>query len=130
MDHALPPVFRSVVVTIVPEASGLDQAGWSHLESLVENMLDQRPAAMARQLRLFLNIIEWLPALRYGRRFSSLDAAKRTSVLTYLQDHPVELMRVGFWGLRTLALLGYYGRPEATQTIGYTASARGWEACK
>lgn len=128
MDHALPPVFRSVVLTIVPEASGLDQAGWKHLESVVENMLDQRPAAMVRQLRLFLKMIEWLPALRYGRSFSTLDAAKRTRVLSYLQDHPVELMRVGFWGLRTLALLGFYGRPEAAQAIGYAASARGWEA--
>jgi hypothetical protein len=38
------------------------------------------------------------------------------------------IIRVGFWGLRTLALLGYYARPEAAEEIGYTADRRGWEA--
>ena len=48
--------------------------------------------------------------------------------LTYLQDHPVQLIRAGFWGLRTLAFLGYYGQPETRAAIGYGPDARGWEA--
>jgi hypothetical protein len=126
----LPAVFRDIVVTIVPEASPLDELGWQHLESLVQGMLDLRPPSMARQIRLFLKLIEWLPVARYGKPFTALEPARRTRVLTYLQDHPVELLRVGFWGLRTLALLGYYGRPEGAQAIGYAADARGWEAYK
>lgn len=128
MAQRLAPVFRAIVVTIVPEASRLDDRGWQHLDSLVEDMLEQRPAALARQLRLLLNLIEWLPVARYGRSFSALDPARRGHVLAYLQDHPIELVRVGFWGIRTLALLGYYGRAEASQAIGYAADARGWEA--
>ena len=130
MASSLPPVFRAIVATIVPEATQLDERNWKQVESLVENMLDQRPATLARQIRVFLHSIEWLPALRYGRRFSALDAAQQARALAYLQDHPIELVRVGFWGLRTLALLGYYGRPEGAQAIGYAASARGWEACQ
>jgi len=42
----------------------------------------------------------------------------------------MQIIRVGFWGLRTLALLGYYARPEAAQEIGYTADPRGWEAIR
>jgi hypothetical protein len=125
---AVRPVFQAVVTTIVPEAAALDAKGWNDLEALVESLLRDRPAAMQRQVRLFLRLIQWLPVPRYGRLFLSLNPAERTRILSYLQDHPVPLVRVGFWGLRTMALLGYYGRPEAAQAIGYTASPRGWEA--
>ena len=46
----------------------------------------------------------------------------------FLQDHPVERIRCGFWGLRTLVFLGYYGRPSGVQATGYRADPRGWEA--
>ena len=122
------PIFRAVVSTVVPEANLLDEQSWQALETLVEMSLRDRSPAIRRQLRLFLRMIQWLPVFRYGRCFTSLSAEQRRQVLCYLQDHPVELIRCGFWGLRTLALLGYYGRPEGVQSTGYAADPRGWEA--
>ena len=122
------PIFRAVVSTVVPEANQLDERGWRELETLVEAALRDRPLTMLRQLRLFLHIIQWLSVFRYGRRFTSLDADRRTRILSHLQDHRIELVRCGFWGLRTLAFLGFYGRAEAVQAIGYAADPRGWEA--
>jgi len=122
------PVFRALVCALVPEAASLDGAGWNDLERLVETALAARPASLRRRVLLFLRFIEWLPLARYGCRFTSLDAARRARFLTSLQDHPVQLIRLGFWGVRTLALMGYYGRPEAAHAIGYAADARGWEA--
>jgi len=121
-------IFRAVVSTVVPEAKELDERGWSELEALVETTLQDRPRAMHRQLRLFIRTIQWLPVFRHGKRFSSLSAKQRMQTLFYLQDHRVEVIRCGFWGLRTLALLGYYGRPEGVQATGYAADPRGWEA--
>jgi hypothetical protein len=43
-------------------------------------------------------------------------------------QEPALLLRRGSWGLRTLVLMGYYGRPDAKQEIGYRADPRGWEA--
>jgi hypothetical protein len=120
------PIFRAVVSTVVPEASQLDEQGWTELETLVEAALRDRPPAMLRQLRLFLRAIQWLCVFRYGRGFASLSADRRMRVLSYLQDHRIELIRCGFWGLRTLAFLGFYGRSEAVQAIGYVADPRGW----
>ena len=97
------PVFRAVVRTVVPEANQLDGQGWLELESLVETTLRDRPARMQRQFLLFLHAIEWLCVLRFGRRFTSLKGSERIRVLSYLQDHPIELIRCGFWGVRTLA---------------------------
>lgn len=128
----LPPphraVFRAVVTIVVPEALSLDQPRWTELEQLVDETLRARPHSLQRQFRLLLRGIQWLPVLRYGRTFSSLDPARQARFLSYLQDHPTNLIRQGFFGLRTLALLGYYGRPEAARAIGYAADSRGWEA--
>ena len=121
-------IFLAFVSTVVPEATRLDARSWSELESLVDDTLRDRPANLHRQLRLLLRVIEWLPILRYGRPFTALDASHRTKVLGYLQNHPIELIRTGFWGLRTLAFLGYYGRLDGARDIGYGADRRGWEA--
>jgi len=120
------PIFRAFVSTVVPEASQLDEQAWAELETLVEGTLRDRSPAMLRQLRLFLRAIQWLCIFRYGRGFTSLSADRRTRVLSHLQDHRIELIRCGFWGLRTLAFLGYYGRAEAVRAIGYAADPRGW----
>jgi hypothetical protein len=123
-------VFRAVVVTVVPDAKQLDEPSWLALEELVEDALEIRPPALRGQLQLFLRAIEWLPVVRYGRTFAALGDEQRSRVLRYLQDHPVERIRCGFWGLRTLALLGYYGRPEGAHAIGYRPDPRGWEAVR
>jgi hypothetical protein len=123
-------IFRAVVSTLVPEAEQLGEPGWGELEMLVEATLQNRPRAMHRQLRLFIRAIQWLPLFRYGKRFTSLSAEQRMGILCSFQDHRVEVIRCGFWGLRTLALLGYYGRQEGVQAIGYAADARGWEVLR
>jgi hypothetical protein len=121
-------VLRAVVCTVVPEASALNDRGWSDLEGLIEGALRDRPQLVQRRLRLFLHLVQWLPVLRYGRRFTSLSLVQRARFLSYLEDHPIQVVRVGFWGLRTLALLGYYGRPEVAEAIGYAANPLGREA--
>jgi hypothetical protein len=121
-------VFRAVVSTVVPESVNFDGPRWVELERLVEETLGRRPRNLQRQLRVFLRGIQWLPLLVYGHTFTSLDPARRARFLSTLEDHPLHLIRKGFFGLRTLALLGYYGRHEAARAIGYAADPRGWEA--
>jgi len=121
-------VLRAVATCVVPEAGRLDATQWGELEAIVARAVAARPRAVQRQLALFLTLLEWLPLLRYGRRLSRLDAAPRARVLDLLQRAPMLLLRRGFWGVRTLILMGYYGRPAAAAAIGYRADARGWEA--
>ncbi len=121
-------MFRAVAATVVPEASNLDGEGWAELEALVAGSLRERPEALRRRIRLFLLFVEWAPLLRHGRRFTALEPRLRERILSKLQDHPVSLIRMGLWGLRTLAFLGYYGRSAAAEAIGYRPDPRGWEA--
>lgn len=121
------PAFRAIAATVVPEADRLDEPAWVELEAIVSDALTSRPAKLQRQLLLFIRIVEWLPLARFGRRFTRLAPLRRVRVLRGLQDAPVLLLRRGCWGLRTLILMGFYGRQEAQRDIGYRADARGWE---
>jgi hypothetical protein len=122
------PILRAIGATVVPESMHLDAAGWSTLERIIGDAIAPRPPAVQRQLRLFIRLVEWMPLVRFGKRFTRLDPERRTRVLTGLENAPLLLLRRGFWGLRTLVLMGYYGRPDAAREIGYRAAPAGWEA--
>lgn len=122
------PILHAIGATVVPEAARLDATGWSSVERIIAEALAPRPLAVRRRVLLFIRLVEWMPLVRFGRRFTGLDPERRTRFLTSLENAPLLLARRGFWGLRTLLLMGYYGRPEAAREIGYRAAPGGWEA--
>lgn len=119
--------FRSIAETVVPEARQLDEKGWFDLSAIVEHALAQRPPKVRRQLALFLRALNWFSVIRYGRRFTRMVPTRRAKFLAGVERSPLLLVRRGFWGVRTLVLMGYYARPEAKAEIGYRASGRGWQ---
>ncbi len=120
--------FRALASSIVPEAALLDASQWDAVEAIIEEALASRPAAMHRHLRVFIRALSVMPILRYGRSFSSLSDAQRARMLAAVESAPALLLRRGFWGLRTLVYMGYYGRSEVGAALGYRASPRGWLA--
>ncbi len=131
MPFFLAPVrdaFRAVAITVVPEAAGLEEDGWAQMEEVIQAQLGARPEGLRRQIRLFVRLLQWLPLFRYARRFTGLDASRRTAFLGGMQRAPVTILRVGFWGLRSLIFLGYYGSRRGVAATGYAAHADGWSA--
>ena len=128
MLASIRPVFRAIGVTVVPEAAQLDEQEWVALEEIVRGALASRPRALQRQFVMLVRAIQWLAAIRYGHRFTALDTGTRQRFLERLQNAPVLLVRRGIWGLRTLLLMGYYGRSAGGRAIGYRADPRGWKA--
>ena len=128
MLESIRPVLRAIGITVIPEAAQLNEQEWVALEEIVRDALAPRPPALQRQLILLVRAIQWLAVLRYGSRFTALDADRRQGFLEQLQNAPVLLIRRGIWGLRTLLLMGYYGRAAAAREIGYRADPRGWKA--
>lgn len=118
--------FRAVAETVVPESVALDSDGWQELNAVVESALASRPDTVRRQFVTFLRLIEFLPLLRHLHRFSRLSPERRTEVLARLESSPRLLIRRGFWGLRTLVMLGYYTREDVQAELGYRAHADGW----
>lgn len=120
--------FRAVATTVTPETSALDEAGWTEMENVIQTQLASRPESLRRQIRLFVRLVQWLPVFRHLRRFTDLDTAKRSAFLSWMQRCPVTTLRVGFWGLRSLVFLGYYGSRRGVAATGYAAHPDGWEA--
>ena len=118
--------FRALAASIVPEAATLDEAGWQEAETIVSGALATRPEPMVRQLLLFIRLANWLAVIPYGRPFTRLGPAARRAHLTRLESAPLLLIRRGFWGLRTLVFMGYYGQDRVRTELGYRASAAGW----
>ncbi len=128
MIESIRPTFRAIATSVVPEAARLDEAGWAEVEKVVEDALSRRPAALRKQLRLFIGLLDAYALLRHGRMLRALAPSQRLHVLEAMENAPVLLFRRGIWGLRTLIFMGYYVRPSAAAEIGYRAEPRGWEA--
>jgi hypothetical protein len=116
---------RAVAERIVTELAEAGPDAGSRFESIVGTALEARAAAVRRQLGTFLTVIRWAPVLRWGRRFEALPASHRDRFLRWLERHPVQTIRAGFWGLKTLVLMGWYGRHEHWDAISYRPSLEG-----
>jgi len=121
------PAFRAVATCVVPEAVRLDAAQWDEMEAIVARAIAARSRSVQRQLTLFLILLEWLPLLRYARRLSRLDPARRANFPRPAAARSPAAPEARVLGVRTLILMGYYGRPAAATDIGYRADAGGWE---
>ena len=104
-----------------------DAAGRERFAAIVGKALAERPTALRRQFALFLSLLRWAPLLRFGATFERLAPTAQDAVLRWLLDAPAAKLRGGFWGLRALVFMGYYGQPETWGAIGYAPSFAGNE---
>lgn len=131
---SLPPALhrhlRPLARAVLPEAAAFSEADWDAMAAIIAEALAAKPAAMRRQLGLFVTIVALLVRLRLGRPLGRADDAAVRRLLESLERAPLLPIRRGTWGLRTLVFMGWYTRPEAARAIGYGASAAGWEAVR
>ncbi|NOZ95765.1 MAG: hypothetical protein GXP47_13655, partial [Acidobacteria bacterium] len=106
----------------------LDAGGMARFVGIVDRALMERPPELRRQLGTLLGFIRWLPLLRWGTSFERLSGPQKDRVLRWVQDAPVTRLRAGFWGLKTLVFMGYYGQPEVWPTLPYEPRFDGNEA--
>jgi hypothetical protein len=112
--------FRSAASVILPELEGALAADRDEVIEIADAALSRRPRGDQQKLLLFLGVVEKLPVLRYGKRFSKLSADKRARVLTFFeQNRTVPKFRQGLFGLKTFVLMGHYGSSKAFAEIGY-----------
>lgn len=128
MPPSLHSALRALATSFIPETAGASAAEWAELGARVERALADRPAAMRRQLGLFLLLLDATARLRHLTRFSELDSPRRTALLESLARSRLLLIRRGIWGLRTLIMLGWYTQPSVIGAIGYRAHPAGWDA--
>lgn len=119
---------RAIAEAVIPEAARLSDTEWEEVQAIIDRALADRPPPVQRQVRLFLRLLDTMAVARRGRRLHRMPIHARIRFLAAIQDSPVLLFRRGFWGVRTLVLMGYYARPGAAAEVGYRAHPGGWEA--
>lgn len=132
-DHTLRDLattLRPVAEAFAPPVAQLGEADYAAVVGRIDLRLAMEPAALVRQIRLFVKVLYWLPLLWTGRTMAGLPLERRLAILGWLQDCPVQKLRVGVWGLRTLVFVGYYTNPEVQQQLGYRARPEGWAALR
>jgi hypothetical protein len=105
-------VFRALLETIVP---GADPA----LVNEADRIMASKPPDLRRKTKLFLMIVNLLPLLRWLRPFTSLTASERERFLGFLATGPIRLFRLGFFGVRSVALIAHYGADASFPRLGY-----------
>jgi len=117
--------FMVVAETITPEVAALDPDARARMAEIIDTALLDRDEATRSQFGTFLSVIRMAPLIRYGRVFDRLDADQRDAVLRWFQDCPISLLRKGFWGLKVLVFMGYYGQEENWSSVGYAPEFNG-----
>ena len=118
---------RPIAETMAPPIAQLGDAAWIDVVGRIDARLRAEPAALQRQIRLFVRILHILPIFFALTTFGGLGAERRLRFLQALQDCPIQKLRVGVWGLRTLVFLGYYTDPAVQAGLGYRPRLDGWE---
>ena len=121
-------ILHEMASAVIPETVSLDERAWMELDEAIERAVAQRGERVQRQFVTFLRLVQTLPVAKYGKVFTSLDAARRTAFLESLERSRLLLVRRGFWGVRTLVFMAYYTRDDVTEAIGYDPSSDGWSA--
>jgi hypothetical protein len=110
---------------IAPGLRGLDERSRAEARRIIVGAIASRSAAVQRQLGVFLKVLRYAPVVRYGRLFERLTSDQQDAVLGWFQNAPAPRLRQGFWGVKTLIFMGYYGRPEVGGEIAYHPSRSG-----
>ena len=108
-----------VAESVTPEIVSLDSGGRARMAAIIDAALMDRDAITRTQFGTFLTVIRLAPVLRFGRAFDRLDGDRKNAVLRWFQDCPVSILRKGFWGLKVLVFMGYYGQEETWSEVGY-----------
>ncbi len=116
---------KVLAARIVPETGELDGAGQGRFFAIIDRALQERPPEVRRQFAAFLGVLRWASLVRFGAPLEKLAGERQDAVLRWFENCPVGLLRKGFWGLKAMVFMGYYGQPETNRLVGYAPETDG-----
>ena len=119
-DEQTAEVFRAIAGCVIPGDETGPGADADRAVALADRAIAARPESDQKLLATFLRAVDVLPYLRWLRPFRRLDATRRARVLRFLErNRLVPKLRVGFFGVKTYALLGFYGSESTFAELDY-----------
>lgn len=115
----------TIAKRIVPQVAELKSDKQLKVVGAVDDALSQREPALRMQFLGFLGVIKTAAFARYLRPLDKMSGEKQDTILNWFQDSAIHKLRVGFWGLRTLIYMGYYGDPARASKFNYVPDNNG-----
>lgn len=85
----------------------------------VDAFLASKDNATQKTFHLLLFMFERLPVFLFFKPFSRLSRGAQEKYIRMWENAPVKKLRAGYFGLKTLALLGFYTDEKWWKDIGY-----------
>ncbi|MEW5737169.1 MAG: hypothetical protein AB1921_20160 [Thermodesulfobacteriota bacterium] len=112
-------VFLAVAQSIVP-ADGTDQgAGTLQSAGIADWAIARLAPQLRKKLLVLLFLVNILGLFFGGRFFVNLSPEKRNRLLSWMESGPLGPFRMGFFGLKNYACMGYYSQEKTWKSIGY-----------
>ena len=117
----------AVTRRIAPPVADLPESEQAKIIQTVDETLGKRDGKIQKQFNLFLKVLRLSTIIPYGKSMDRLSDERMDQKLRRFQDHPIEKMRLGFWGMKTMVYMGFYGDPERYASFSYQPSLHGNE---
>lgn len=111
--------FLKIADRIVPPDDADRGAGIPEVAGIVDWAIGRIDPDLRKKLLIFLSVFEYLGFLFGGKPFSKLAPEKRDRQLKWLERSSLPPFRMGFFGLKTYACMGYYSLEKVWPSIGY-----------
>jgi hypothetical protein len=98
--------FIAIADTIIPAAV----ADWA---------LRRMPKELRDKLLLFVSVINLFGYFFGGKSFYKLSYQKRAQILRWFEFNKIGLFRIGFFGIKNYACMGYFTRENVWQYFDY-----------
>ena len=111
--------FLAVANQIIPPDEYSPGGGTMLTAGVVDWSLDKMPGDLRKKLLLFIKVIGFMGYFFAGKTFAKCSEPEQEKILKWLENNPLRLFRMGFFGVKTYVTMGYYTRDDIWKTFKY-----------
>jgi len=111
--------FLAIAEEIIPADDSGPGGGTIATAALADWAIARLDPSLQKLLMVFLTVWEYLGLLFGGKPFTRLSSEARQRQMRWFERSPIPALRTGFFGLRAMALMGFYCREDVWPSIGY-----------
>jgi hypothetical protein len=112
-------IFLSIADCIIPPQGGSPGAGVLSTVGVVDWAMERMPKKLRPRFLRLIGLVEVMGIFFGGRFFSKNSHQAKIRQLQWMENNPLRLLRMGFFGLKTYVSMGYYSRDAVWPTIAY-----------
>jgi len=112
-------VFLAAADVIIPPDDDAPGGGTLQTAGVVDWALKRVQPGLRSQLLLLLMLIEYMGIFFGGRTFTKNSPRAKERQFAWMEGCPLRVLRMGFFGIKTYASMGYYTREDVWKTIDY-----------